>query len=110
MDSSSDSAATPGTSVGIKGGQVKSADGQVRLEIPDGTLAKDTDFSIKSASSAPPGHVGTAYEISPGRTKFAKPATLTITYKAGALPPAWGQTSQWALWWTASGSPCPARC
>jgi hypothetical protein len=76
--------------IGPRGGEVASSDGVVRLAIPSGALARETEISIRAldafAESIPGGVAGTAYEFKPDGLSFARPARLTIRYAAGRLP------------------------
>jgi hypothetical protein len=76
--------------VGPQGGEVATADGAVRLEIPSGALAMETEISIQAVNVTPasiPGGVeGTAYEFRPDGLTFARPARLTIRYSPARLP------------------------
>ena len=76
--------------VGPQGGEVATADGAVRLVIPSGALAVETEISIRALGavpgSAPGGVAGTAYEFRPDGLTFARPARLTIRYSPSRLP------------------------
>ena len=76
--------------IGPRGGEVASSDGVVRLAIPSGALAAETEISIRAvdvgAGSIPGGVAGTAYEFKPDGLSFARPARLTIRYVPDRLP------------------------
>jgi hypothetical protein len=76
--------------IGPRGGEVASSDGVVRLAIPSGALAAETEISIRAldvvAESIPGAVAGTAYEFKPDGLSFARPARLTIRYAPGRLP------------------------
>lgn len=75
--------------IGPEGGLLSSADGRLRLIVPAGALAEDTDLSVQEISNtAPHGH-GSAYRLRPDGLDFALPVTLV--FDTAEVLPAAGQ-------------------
>jgi hypothetical protein len=66
------------TLIGVSGGQLTSADGQVSIVVPAGAVGADTIFSVFPVASPPAGTVGSAYDLEPSGLVFAEPVTLTF--------------------------------
>jgi hypothetical protein len=64
--------------VGPAGGSVELR--AIELEIPAGTFSEETTISISVASTAPPGHVGDAYELQPEGITFSPPIIVRFSY------------------------------
>lgn len=67
-------------SLSVAGGSLSSADGKLKITIPEGALAAATTVSIQPISNGAPGRVGAAYRLLPEGTTFAKPVQLSFTY------------------------------
>lgn len=72
--------AVASATIGGLGGSLASADGQVALEIPPGSLASGLALTIAEARNAPPGFLGKAYEFGPDGTTFLAPVTVAFNY------------------------------
>jgi hypothetical protein len=71
--------------IGPLGGTVVSGDGGLRLEIPAGALGESIVFAVRQATAWPAGAVGQVYEVEPSGTRFALPATISLSYAGVAL-------------------------
>lgn len=72
--------------LGPSGGAIASSDGKARLELPAGALTATVRLSIGVDSRpAPPGAVGTVYELGPDGTAFAAPAMVMIALEGEPL-------------------------
>lgn len=81
-------AATGGT-VALPGGAA--------VQIPAGALGSDTTVTIQHASAAaPPGTVGTVYDLGPSGTSFSQPVTVKLPVPAG--------TTDATIWTKAEGA------
>ena len=65
------------------GGTLSSADGRLKITVPEGALNALTTLSIQPISNGAPGGVGTAYRLLPEGTQFAKPVQLSFSYSDG---------------------------
>ena len=72
--------------VGEKGGLVKSSDEMAKVVIPAMAVSNKTAITVDRITDTPYGTVGDAYEFSPDGTRFARPATITISYDETTLP------------------------
>lgn len=75
--------------VGPEGGQVRSEDGQLVLDIPPGALETDMEIGVHPLPEMDAlGGVlgGTGYELSPDGLRFSRPATLTLHFSEDAVP------------------------
>jgi len=70
-----------------RGGQVRSADGLVTLDVPAGALAQDTTITVRPVQgSQVPSDVaqleplGNVYSLGPDGTRFAKPVHITMGF------------------------------
>ncbi len=84
---------TPGTpagpTIGPAGGSAASADGAVRLVVPQGALAAPVPIVLRGTAAVPldPHAVfRTGFEVAPAGTTFASPAMLTIRYDPSLRP------------------------
>jgi hypothetical protein len=66
--------------IGPNGGTVTSSDGKLSMNIPPGAIDDSIVFAVKAATAWPAGAVGTVYEVEPSGTRFAKPATIKLSY------------------------------
>lgn len=66
--------------VGAAGGELRSADGRVTLNVPKGALQREQTVSIEVIDDALPHQVGSLYRLRPEGVIFAKPVTLTFAY------------------------------
>lgn len=71
--------------IGPAGGTLSSADGTMTLRFPAGALSKETLITAQPVENTAFGGAGLGYELSPHGTKFAKPVTLSWTYKDSDL-------------------------
>jgi hypothetical protein len=69
--------------IGPQGGTVTSGDGNLTMQIPAGAIEGSVVFAVRAATAWPSGAVGIVYEVEPSGTRFAKPATIALSY-AGA--------------------------
>ncbi len=75
-------------SIGPKGGVIQMPDRKVTLEIPPGALSSPTLITIQPASFPEDPNIvpGTGYQFLPSGILFARPARLTLCYKAEDVP------------------------
>jgi len=73
----------PPNRIGPAGGTVSSSDGKLRVIVPAGALAAETELTISVVSSPPAGSLTPVYRLGPDGTAFAKQVTLELSY-AGA--------------------------
>jgi hypothetical protein len=71
--------------IGAAGGNISSADGKLKVTVPAGAIAANTQFSVEPISNTLPGSPGIAYRLRPEGVKFAKPLTLEFTYNTSDL-------------------------
>ncbi len=71
--------------VGTAGGEVISADGRLRLNIPAGALSANTNIGIQAISNNAPLGLGNNYRLTPESTTFMQPVTLTFGYDEAIL-------------------------
>lgn len=77
---------TPVTkAIGAQGGDISSGDGKLKITVPAGAIAANTQFSVEPISNTLPGSPGIAYRLRPEGVKFAKPLTLQFTYNDADL-------------------------
>ncbi|MBK9374333.1 MAG: hypothetical protein IPN03_11535 [Holophagales bacterium] len=76
-----DGAAATAT-IGTGGGSVSSPDGRLTLTVPAGALSGPVSFTVQPVTNLAWGGLGRAYRLTPERTVFAKPATLTFALTA----------------------------
>jgi len=62
--------------IGQRGGTLASSDGKLRVSVPAGALAGDTEVRIKPGTDEAGGSFGSVYELSPEGTTFAEPISL----------------------------------
>lgn len=67
--------------VGPEGGLVKSPDGTIEIEIPEGALSKETEIGIQPLSNTCGGGLGNSYRLTPHGTTFKKPVTIRFSYQ-----------------------------
>ncbi len=76
--------------VGPAGGQVRSADGLLTLDIPAGALSSNTTIGIQPIINNAPLGVGKGYRLTPEGTTFSKPVKISFRYNDeildGGLP------------------------
>lgn len=90
-DSDGTAAADPQAkqTVGAAGGELLSPDGSLKLTIPAGALAADTEISMVEVSAANvPAHMQPlgaqrVYRLQPAGLQFAQPVSLSVTLPAG---------------------------
>lgn len=75
--------------IGTQGGSVETKDKKVKLLIPAGALAQETEISITPLTGLTDPDVlpGTIYDFGPDGTEFLKPVSLTLRYDPRALAP-----------------------
>ncbi|MBI3202255.1 MAG: hypothetical protein HYZ29_11975 [Myxococcales bacterium] len=64
--------------IGPTGGELVSADGRARLDVPAGALTGELTITIAPAAAAPGGALGPAYDLLPHGTTFEAPVFLTM--------------------------------
>jgi hypothetical protein len=73
-----------------KGGELTSADGILKVIIPEGALETAKEISIQPLTNELPGGIGNAFRILPHGEQFKKPVTIQFRYKeedlAATLP------------------------
>jgi hypothetical protein len=74
-----------GTLIGPAGGVALSSDGMARLEVPAQALSEPVRFFLTVSSSAPSGHLDTAYDLQPASTHFAVPATVRLNFDPSSI-------------------------
>lgn len=89
--------------VGTAGGEVISADGRLRLNIPAGALSTNTTIGIQSITNNAPLGLGNNYRLTPQGTTFTQPATLTFGYDEAMLETA-EPDFLWAVTQNANGT------
>ena len=68
------------TTIGIAGGSVRTADGEILLTIPSGALTSDTAIGVEPIISNAPGGLGTGYRLTPDGQTFERPIRVTFAY------------------------------
>jgi len=64
--------------IGAGGGSLRSEDGVLTVEIPEGALSEEIEFRIVVTKDAPPS-IGSAYHVEPSMN-LSKPALVTYSY------------------------------
>lgn len=73
-----DASTSVSKAIGPAGGELVSADGRARLDVPAGALTSELILTIATAQGAPGGALGPAYDLLPHGTKFAAPVFLSM--------------------------------
>ncbi len=73
------------TTIGAAGGELESADGMVRLQIPAGALAADQVVGVQRITNLAPGALGEAWRLTPEGVTFATPARLTFHFTPSGI-------------------------
>lgn len=68
------------------GGTLTSADGKLKLTVPEGALNAPATISIQPIGNSAPGRIGSGYRLQPEGMVFAKPVQISFTYADGDLP------------------------
>jgi len=86
------------TQVGPSGGEIATPAG-VRLKVPAGAVAEDTEVTIRLATETPAelAPVGDVYEFLPDGLSFSTPVTVTLPYDPAQLA---GDVTKLSAWWT----------
>lgn len=66
------------TTIGAAGGTLTSIDGVLKISVPAGAFASDTEVGIQLISNNAPGGMSSAFRLTPEGTQFAMPVTLTF--------------------------------
>ena len=66
--------------IGKDGGSITSADGKMRLIIPEGAVLKKTTFSIQPTTNLMPNGFGQSYQMEPAGIDFEKPLQVIFYY------------------------------
>ncbi|WP_199121000.1 hypothetical protein [Pedobacter sp. ASV28] len=66
--------------IGPAGGSISSADGNISIEIPAGTVTGDTPFSIQPIEKTLDQSTGTAFRLGPENITFQKDLKITFKY------------------------------
>jgi hypothetical protein len=84
--------------IGVAGGEVTSGDGNLKVTVPAGALAADTDIGIQPVENKAFGGLGSGYRLTPDGQDFTQPVTLAFTYTdadlVGTAPEALGVAFQ----------------
>jgi hypothetical protein len=78
-----------GEKVGPAGGSATMWDGGVTLDVPPGALVDSTTIYVDSAAAPPSDSLavpGAAFELLPSSLAFSQSASLTVRFRAGAVP------------------------
>jgi hypothetical protein len=67
--------------IGVSGGQLRSRDGRVTVDVPTGALGADTELTVQPITNTAHGGLGRAYRLGPEGQVFKQPVTLTFAYK-----------------------------
>ena len=70
--------------VSASGGELKTNDGSLAVQVPSGALDADLMMTAESAPAPASGAVGTVFEIGPTGTQFKQPVTIALSYGAEA--------------------------
>jgi hypothetical protein len=103
--------------IGVAGGQLKSPDDRLTLDIPPGALSRPTIVTIRTLATSPDGTVGTAYEITPAYEPLVRERAVRVTLVYTSADLAGGSPASLQLGrhdqngWTelANASPVPAN-
>lgn len=71
--------------IGAAGGNLLSDDGAVRLDIPAGALAGDTQIGIQRITARSPGAIGDAIRLTPDGLQFTTPVSITMPYDSAMV-------------------------
>jgi len=71
--------------IGVAGGTISSADGDLSIVVPPATVATDTEFFIQPVVNMAPGGLGRVFRLRPEGVTFANPIALTLK-AAGQYP------------------------
>ncbi|MDO6435331.1 hypothetical protein Q4E93_32245 [Flavitalea sp. BT771] len=66
--------------IGAAGGSIASADGRMRIDIPEGALSGEQTLSIQPITNTLDFATSAAYRLLPKDLAFQRPATVTFTY------------------------------
>ncbi|MGE7774646.1 hypothetical protein ACQKLP_07985 [Chitinophaga sp. NPDC101104] len=66
--------------IGAAGGTLTSKDNSLRIDIPAGALAANTEISVQAVTNTLPGSPGPSYRLLPENVQFTKPVKLTFQY------------------------------
>jgi hypothetical protein len=78
-----------GEQVGPAGGSATMWNGAITLDVPPGALRDSTTIYVDSAATPPSDSLavpGAAFTLQPASLAFDKPASLTVRFRAGAVP------------------------
>ena len=70
------------TSIGARGGTLKSAEGGAELTVPSGALARDVEVTIEVQRVQRNSLLTPIYEFAPADLEFSTPATITLAVQA----------------------------
>jgi hypothetical protein len=71
--------------IGVEGGVIQSADGEVSVHVPKRALFSQTTLGLAKVPSAF-GEMGAVYELSPQDMRFNYPVTMAMKFDPGDLP------------------------
>lgn len=71
--------------IGPEGGSFQSIDGNIRIEIPSGTVSSPTTFTLQPVSKTLPAATGTAYRLGPENMNFQNDIKISIRYTSDDL-------------------------
>lgn len=67
--------------IGTAGGTVKSPDGSLEIEIPQGALTQETEIGIEPLTHTSASGYGNSYRLTPHGVTFKKPVTIRFFYQ-----------------------------
>lgn len=71
--------------IGPEGGSFQSIDGNIRIDIPSGTVSSPTTFTLQPVSKTLPAATGTAYRLGPENMNFQNDIKISIRYTSDDL-------------------------
>jgi ZU5 domain len=66
--------------VSSAGGEVKTQDGALAVQVPSGALDHNVKITVESTAAPASGSVGSVFEIGPTGTQFKQPVTISLKY------------------------------
>lgn len=67
--------------IGSEGGVVKSPDGTIEIDIPEGALTQETEIGIQPLTHTSGGRMGSSYRLTPHGTILKKEITIRFSYQ-----------------------------
>lgn len=66
--------------IGPEGGEIKTANGKIKLKFPAGALAKNTEITIEEIAAISDASSGNSFQLLPEGLQFKQPVKLTFKY------------------------------